>query len=116
MEIIGYVAIGFIGLVLCLWLISLVAYAAAQKHTARLFERDPVDPPISAVPERRCDVVSDMDARAPTAAKSLDHESVLLPVCIDGDKAELAGRVVEAPRSRDQTVARFRNWPAAEKI
>jgi hypothetical protein len=61
METIGYLTTGFIGLVLCLWLISQIAYAAAQKHTAMLFERDPVDLPFQAV-------AADMDARASAAA------------------------------------------------
>jgi hypothetical protein len=40
-----------IGLVLCLWLISLIGYAIAQKHTAKLFERDSVDSfPIAMYP------------------------------------------------------------------
>lgn len=105
MEIIAYVAIGIVGLVLCLRLIAVIAYAATQKSTAKLFERDAVDLPfkaLSARPERRRDVddvPEDLNARAPAVA--------LLPVCIDGDEANLSGPLVEPPRARDQTAVKI---------
>lgn len=68
METIGYLTTGFIGLVFCLWLISLIAYAAAQKHTAMLFDRDPVDLPFQALSAGLWDVAADLDARASAAA------------------------------------------------
>ena len=96
----GYIGIGAIGLVPCLWLISLAVYKAAQKRTTLLFERDRAgsSPKAPSKPlGRPHDVPPTVPALFPTAPAHSEPDSALLPVCLDGDEAKLVGPQVEAP-------------------